>query len=140
MADKKWTPKLVAERLEEAANTLRNLPDKRIQGYRSSWPDTIPDWTEYGWTKARVRRFPPTPDQIDRMDEVMNWLRWLSREEACLLWLRAERIPWKLILRRIGGCRDTAWRRWMMGLVGISSRLDYIAKEKMSGQLSVRHI
>ena len=38
-----WTARMVAVYLEEAADTLRRLPEKRVQGYGSTWPDIVQD-------------------------------------------------------------------------------------------------
>lgn len=36
-----WTPKLVEERLAEAAAVLRRLPDVQARGYFNTWPDYL---------------------------------------------------------------------------------------------------
>ena len=135
----KWTSKMVTDRMEEAAETLNRLPNEQMKGYRSSWPETIPSCEDYGWNKAKVRLGPPPPDAIDRMDETMSWLRWLEINQVWLVWSRAERIPWKLILRQLGVCRETARQRYLMALVSIVSRLNHMNGEKMPGHLSIGH-
>lgn len=139
MVKQKWDGKLVAERLEEAAETLKRLPGEQMRGYRSSWPETIPTWEDYGWNKAKVRLGPPLPEAIDRMDESMTWLRWLEKDQVRLVWSRAERIPWKLIMQKFGICRETARQKYLVALVNIASRLNQIAVEKMPRHLSVWH-
>ena len=124
MADRHWTPEIVAERLEEAADTLRRLPPVRVRGHAGSWPGVVRDVREaYGWDEARPRLGPPSPAAIDRMDEALRWLAWLTPDEARLIWLRAEGVRWKLICYRFGGGRTTAWRRWVCALVKIAARL-----------------
>ncbi len=120
---KKWNSKEVMARLEEAAQTLRRLPEEKVRGYQSSWPDTIPDWEQYGWGKAKIRLDPPTPEAIDRMDECLDWLRWLEPSEVRLVWARACRVNWKLIGRQIGVHRSTAWRYWTVAILKITSLL-----------------
>jgi hypothetical protein len=44
-------------------------------------------------------------------DAALLWLLWLQPEDAQLLWLRAERAPWKEICREFGVSRTTAYRR-----------------------------
>lgn len=79
MAEQHWTASLVEERLAEAADVLRRLPEERVQGYFSTWPAFLRDVREaYGWQQARMRPIPPSPGAIDRMDEAMRWLRWLE--------------------------------------------------------------
>ena len=120
-----WTPTVVAERLEEAADTLRRLPAVRVQGYFSTWPAVVRDfWEAFGWHDAEVRLGPPTPRAIDRMDETLQWLRWLEADETRLVWLRAEGVRWKLISARFGVGRTTAWYRWSGALAKIAAGLN----------------
>lgn len=125
MNDVLWTPKVVAERVEEAADTLRRLPAVKVQGYFSTWPEVVRDfWDAYGWHDAEVRPGPPLPRAIDRMDETLCWLRWLDPDETRLVWLRAEGVRWKLICARFGVGRTTAWHRWESALAKIAIRLN----------------
>jgi hypothetical protein len=125
MTEAHWTPTLVEERLEEAADTLRRLPAVKVQGYFSTWPPVIRDfWEAFGWNEVRVRLGPPSPAAIDRMDEALIWLSWLEPDDTRLVWLRACRVHWKLITWRFGVSRTTAWRNWVAALVSIASRLN----------------
>ncbi|MEO5337981.1 MAG: DUF6362 family protein [Magnetospirillum sp. WYHS-4] len=125
MADRKWTAKMVEDRIEEAADTLRRLPEQKVQGFFGTWPPVVRDfWEAFGWEEARIRRGPPQPGAIDRMDEVMIWLTWLEADDARIVWLRACRTPWKLITWRFGMSRTTAWRNWVAALLTIAARLD----------------
>ena len=36
-----WTPEMVDERLEEAANVLRRMPPVKVQGYFNLWPRVV---------------------------------------------------------------------------------------------------
>ncbi|MBF0453688.1 MAG: hypothetical protein HQL72_02585 [Magnetococcales bacterium] len=135
--NKKWDGKMVAARLEEAATTMKRLPDEQLQQLKSNWPETIPTWGDYGDEKTKLRLGPPTPDAIDRMDEVMEWLRWLEPENIRLLWLRAERVPWKLIMRKFGVARSTINSRWQSAIFQIVAILNL--PKKMSGHLSTGH-
>ncbi len=123
----KWTPKMVAEQLEEAVSTLQRLPMNGLKPskHKTSWPTVIHEFCEaYGWNEAEFRSSPPTPDAITRMDHSLEWLRWLAPEEIKLIWLRAERRQWKDIARRLGVCRTTAWSRWMAILLQIATLLN----------------
>ena len=44
-------------------------------------------------------------------EEALLWLRWLERDDARIVWLRAERTPWKPICWEMGISRATANRR-----------------------------
>lgn len=112
-------------RLEEAADTLRRLPRPReygaLKGGRSSMPDYVRDAMEaYGWSEAKAPRVPPPAAAIDRLDEVLLWMRWLPASEARLVWMRAVRINWKRVSEEFECDRTTAWRRWTAALMAIA--------------------
>ncbi|MBF0400749.1 MAG: helix-turn-helix domain-containing protein [Magnetococcales bacterium] len=138
--DSKWTPKMVAARMEEAATTLKRLPGTTLQGCRAFWPEILHTAGEaYGWDQALVRLGPPPADAITRMDECLEWLRWLEADQAKLVWLRAERAPWKLIVVKFACDRSTAWRKWNIAIHQIAARLDAKPK-KMLQQQNARHL
>ena len=115
MAERSWTPKAVAVRLEEAADTLGRLPTCRGGGYASACPEIARGYYEAFGPNASARPIPPSPEAIDRMDEALGWLCWLESEERRLVWRRAEGLPWKRITHRLGIGRTTAWQRWTIG-------------------------
>ncbi len=124
MADP-WTPKLVEARIEEAADTLRRLPEERGRTARSSWPPIIREFHDaYGVEPARLRLGPPPAAAIDRMDQTLEWLRWLEADDARIVWLRACDVRWKVICWRLGADRKTLWRRWVVALTLIVGRLN----------------
>jgi len=65
---------------------------------------------------------------VDRMDETLEWLRWLEPDETRLVWLRAEGVGWKPICARFGVGRTTAWHRWNAALGKIAVRLNAAAE------------
>lgn len=89
-----WTWEAVATRLKEAARTLQTMPTDKPKGYRAMWPDAPHDArTAYGYygdplnLYKRERqmpdvRFTPEPGAIDRMDECLGWLHWLSKDHG----------------------------------------------------------
>ncbi len=131
MADIHWTPRMVEDRLEEAADTLRRLPEERVRGFFSTWPPVVHDfWEAFGWDKARLRFGPPSAAAITRMDQTLLWLGWLEPDDARVVWLRACRIPWKMITWRLGVSRTTAWRNWAAAVITIAARLDGTARAR----------
>lgn len=70
------TPREIEDRLEEAAYTLRNLPEKdRPRGYGSSWPPVVHDARHaYGYTPEGPMRVIPSAAAISRMEECFDWL------------------------------------------------------------------
>lgn len=122
----KYTPKDIEDRFEEAAATLRRLPDTRVPGYFSTWPPIIRAAVEaYGYDPARMPRIAPSPQAISRMEETFTWLTWLEPDDARIVWLRAEGVRWKPICWRVGLSRAVAWRRWVASLITIANRLNF---------------
>ena len=116
----------IEERLEEAAWTLRRLPEKdRPRGYGSSWPPIVRDAKHaYGYTPQAPMRVVPSAAAITRMEECFDWLMMIDPEDARIVWLRAENVRWKQICIRAGVVRSTAWRRWVAALITIARRID----------------
>lgn len=128
MADD-WTASIVEARFEEAAFTLRRLPDTRVPGYFNTWPAVLRSVHEaFGYERARMPRIAPTPQSISRMEETFTWLAWLDPDDARIVWMRAEGSPWKPICWRVGLSRQHAWRRWVAALVTVSNRLSAASK------------
>ena len=129
VAGPRWTAALVAERLAEAADVLDRLPEPKVRGFYSLLP-LLPDAP--AGDGARTRPATPAPEAIDRMDEAIGWLCWLESEERRLVWLRAEGLPWKRITYRLEIGRTTAWQRWTMALLKISTRLNAADEQNRS--------
>lgn len=118
MIARAWRREAVAKRLEEAADVLSRLPEEKACGIYALWPKLM------GAPCASVSPAAPAPEAIDRMDEALRWLCWLEAEERHLVWLRAEGLPWKRITHRLGIGRTTAWQRWTIALLKITTRLN----------------
>lgn len=124
-----WNDKRVEERLNSAAKTLKRLPEERVQGYFSTWPPIQRDAVEILQMEPEFRLGPPLPEDIDDMEEVLFvWLKWLEPMERRLVWLRAERVRWKVICHRFGMGRTTAWTRYQASLAKIVASLNARSK------------
>lgn len=125
MTDGNWTPEQVEARLVEAADVMARLPPVRVQGYFNTWPGIVPEFSDLvGREPPALRRPPPLPAAITRMEEALAWLRWLEPDDAKLVWARAEGTPWKALCWRFGMSRATANRRWDYALAVIVWRLE----------------
>lgn len=124
MAD--WTRERVEERLVEAADVLKRLPEPKVQGYFSTWPQIATEFADLVGRvdPARLRRPPPYPSAISRMEETLLWTAHLEPDDGKLVWARAEGTPWKPICWRFGMSRATASRRYEYGLSVIALRLN----------------
>jgi len=114
----------VEERLRSAARTLRRLPNVKVQGYFSTWPTIIREPLEILQMEPEPMRLTPSMADITEMEEVLFvWLKWLEPEERRLVWLRAERVRWKLICGRFGVGRTKAWEMYRRALASIAAKL-----------------
>ena len=120
-----WTRDMIEERVVEAAGVLRRLPEPRVQGYFSAWPEIVrPKSDLVGAEPGPTRRPWPSPAAIDRMEEAITWNRFLERDEAQLMWARAEGVTWKELCYRFGISRPTVHRRYGYALSVIAWRLN----------------
>ncbi len=120
-----WTPEQVEERLEEAVDVLSRLPEEKVQGYFSAWPEIVRSIHDaFGWHDPVMKRPWPSPASIDRMEEALTWIRFLELEDGKLVWARVEKTPWKQICWQFGITRTTANRRWQYGIAVITLRLN----------------
>lgn len=71
-----------------------------------------------------MRKPRPGPRDITQAEETLLWLRWLEVDDARIVWLRANRTPWKPICWQLGISRATANRRWQYGIAVIVWRLN----------------
>ena len=46
MGEMNWTPLMVEERIVEAADVLRRLPEERVRGYFGVWPEVVHDFAD----------------------------------------------------------------------------------------------
>jgi hypothetical protein len=86
------------DRMREAAYTLRRLPLPKHglpASFKVTWPDVAYEWLAYGWNPARAPRIPPTPLEIDRLDEALNWMHALTREQRMIVFARAMGWTWR---------------------------------------------
>jgi hypothetical protein len=66
----------------------------------------------------------PSPRMITEAEEALLWLRWLEQDDARIVWLRANRTPWKKICWEVGLSRPAANRHWQYGIAVIVWRLN----------------
>lgn len=127
-----WTIETVADRFIEAARTAQRLPPVRVQGYFNCWPTIVRmPWENLG-EEPPLRYYPPDPAAVDRMLETMQWVQWLEEEQRHIVWMRAQRYPWKEICCRFGCDRTTAWRRWQKALEIVAEHLQTARKHRVA--------
>src|SRR5204862_4528988 len=119
------TPTQVEERLVEAANVMKRLPDVRAPGYFSTWPNLLVEFADLvEQVQPRLRPRPPAPDAISRMEEALGWLAWLEPIDAKIVWLRASGERWKVICWEVGLGRTAANQHWLYALCTLAWKLN----------------
>ncbi|WP_457650861.1 DUF6362 family protein [Profundibacter sp.] len=117
----------IEDRFEEAARTLRRLPDppgSGPKGYGSSWPEYIRDARHaYGYHDATMK-IVPSAAEIARMEECIGWLALVDPVDAKIIWMRAECHRWRQVCIQVGLVRQTAWRRWVAALQTVKNRMN----------------
>lgn len=120
-----WNEKVVMAHLECAAAIHRRLPEVKVQGYPNLWPITLKDdWQRhYDAVHGKSRLGPPMPPEVSYHEEVMEWLRWLDPFEQQIVWMRANRVPWKILEAEFGIEQTTLRRRRNRCLIRIAATL-----------------
>ena len=127
-----WTPKMICDQMEDAVRTLRRLPPVKVQGYFNTWPAMKHDFGEVIDHEPQPIRLRASSEAISRMEQVFDWMPWLTVEERRLLWQRGAKVRWKTISWELGCDRSTAWRRWMIALTKVSTQLNARSKERQN--------
>jgi Domain of unknown function (DUF6362) len=64
------------------------------------------------------------------MEDVFVCISWLEEEERKLIWLRAFRLPWRVICTQLGISKTVASERWNTALLKIAQRVNRDPKMK----------
>lgn len=126
---------IVKAQLREAAATLRRMKMERWD-YPSSrmawWPDVVVRASDgYPTESTFVARTVPDPGAIDRMEEVLRWILWLTEDDdRKLVWARAERSTWRQLETRDGRCRATLSKVYDKALAVIIARMEEERRKK----------
>lgn len=109
----------IAERIEEAWDTLKRLPDRDkalLMKEAATWPTMLHTAAEHAaWKPMKVKRPPPTAKQIDRMHEVLDWLLALAKQERDFckaVWLCCAERKKPAEAAKILGCHRQTARIW----------------------------
>ena len=119
-----WTPSLVEARLAEAAYVLKRLPKEKVQGYFSTWPKMLYEFSDLVGQEPRPMRVLPSPAAISRMEETLSWTVGLDPIDGKIIWMRAYGERWKTICWAVGLQRSAAHQHWLYALCVIAFRLN----------------
>lgn len=112
---------LVADRVEEAWDVLRRMPDREramlAKGERGqTWPTMLRTAAEHAaYKRVPLRRPPPTAAQITRMHEVLDWLLALAKQERDYfqaVWLCCAERRKTAEAAKLMGCHRNSARTW----------------------------
>jgi hypothetical protein len=121
---REWTPSLVEERLAEAAYVLKRLPEEKVQGYFSTWPTMLYEFSDLVGQEPKPMRVLPSPAAISRMEETLSWTVGLDPIDGKIIWMRAYGERWKTICWTVGLQRSAAHQHWLYALCVIAYRLN----------------
>jgi hypothetical protein len=124
-----WTAVLVADRIREAAKTLKLLPNHHPgRRYRGAWPDILHDPNEaYGYSEFDPHPSAPSASAIDRMDEViLEWMKHLDSQDVKMVWSWALGIPARAVAAKLQIHRATVHRRRLAALKRLAVTLNTI--------------
>jgi hypothetical protein len=132
-----WTREIVEARLAEAADVLKRLPEERVQGYFSTWPEIVHSFGDKVGQAPKPMRVLPSPQAIDRMAETLTWTVGLDPIIGRIVWLRAHGQRWKAICWAVGLQKSAAHQYWLYGLSVIALRLN---RRRFNRKLSKRSV
>lgn len=110
--------------LEFAAYVMRLLPAVKLGAYRSSWPRLVYTAEELAAQKPKPYVCRPTPDEVARMEKILDWYQCLNAFETKLVWKRSCHVSWKCLSERFKLHRSTLNERYKQSLVKIQTFLD----------------
>jgi len=127
----------VADRLREAASVLRMVPMGRHgfpAGPRSAMPDALVEfwemWNGLSQEEAQERaaeinrtRSIPTPGQITRMDEALQWFYWVQPRDRKAVFARANKVSYRKISKFDGRSHEHIRTVWVRTCEEIAEKL-----------------
>ena len=132
---------MVKAHLREAAATLKRMHLERwdYPSQRTAWwPDVVRDSSDsYPDETTKVSRAAPAPGAIDRMEEVIGWLLWLTNNgDQRLVWARASRLTWRQLETNDGRSRETLRKVYDKALAVIVAQLAEKPRKKHLAHLA----
>jgi len=123
-----WNDKIVMGFLMQAAAIHRRLPEPRVSGYHTLWPPMLRDEWErfYDAINGMPSLCSPMPAEVTFSEVVMDWLRLFDRSRQQIVWMRANRVPWKILCEEFDRSKPTLWRELNDSLAMIVRHLNRI--------------
>ncbi len=129
--------------LEIAAMTDRALPPIKTAGAKSSWPDFLHDPFSVSAMIKDSPSFSPTQEDIDKWEIVCSeWIKFFDETERqrewAIIWMKACRMPSKIIERRTGLCRTSVWYLYERGMRKLFAALAHRPLSKTPKKTRIR--
>ncbi len=119
-----WKSSTVAEHLDIATSVAKVASSVKIPRCADVLQDMRSKACKRSSRESRLIQLLATPDAILKVEQIFEWLRWLEDPECKLVLQKAGRVSWKVICKDLRCDRTAAWRKWMLALTKISSRLN----------------
>lgn len=91
----------VIDQIERATKYIRRLPPVKPAEHFCNWPEILRSFYEcYGNESANDRLNKPMPlnsRQVSELDQVIEWLTWVTALQSKVVWSAAEGISWRKI-------------------------------------------
>ena len=111
----------IKENMAFAANIMRRLPAVKVQGYLCAWPKFCYDADDF--PSSENVWMMPLPEEVELMEEILEWLKWISVEKRRIVWLRACGLGWKRLCDRMHKPRSSLARDYQKALNEIQNEL-----------------
>lgn len=117
----------ITDQIERATRTIKKLPRVGVRTRYCNWPDVVQNFFDaYGYTEVTIKII-PTARQLTELDQVIDWLAWLSQfgdEYTRIVWARAAGYSWRRIAYMAGLAPDTCKERFRIGVTAIYWKLN----------------
>ena len=79
---------------------------------------------QYGWYPQRNFSVVPPAKEIEKMEETLKWLFWISKEELPIVWARSSGMTWRRLEDIDGRSRPTIKAIYDLGVATIQTNLN----------------
>ena len=121
MTSDKHEKQVIRARISQAVETMRKLPlIESDHGAISTVGKVRIFWRSRGLDEKDLCAPPPDAKSIRQLEEVIEWMKWLSDDEVLLVWRRGCGDQWKELMKRFRAGRTSVTDRWNTALTKIA--------------------
>lgn len=115
---------IIKKDLAFAAYVMRLLPAVKMKQCRAMWPRLVYTAEELAVQKPLPYFCRPTPEEISRMEKILDWYQCLNAFETKLVWKRACNVSWKMLCIRFQHHRSTLYDKYIQALTKMQIFID----------------